>query len=309
MVRWMVALPLLVWPLWAQVGTCPAKQVVNTLLVDVRSDGETVKDLGASDFLLNGKGVTAEPLAVTAEAPMDLLILIEPHNRGDKLDGAVPLLMTSLDAEDRIAVWHYGTGVDKKTAWESDFAKVRDALLEAGRGVQLQTVRPLNAVVEALRAFPEVRDEKRKRVILLIGDEQDWSTPVRWEAVVANLKKQQVTLSVLADGPRDRVMGKFLPKINVGPGNVGEPRVGEAQGRFGAQNLARVAAESGGDALATNGIWSLEEIVGRLKERYLVAYCAEKGKAKSAPAVALSPAALAKHPAAQVKLYSTGRGK
>jgi hypothetical protein len=271
----------------AQNVACPARQLAANVLVDVRTDtgGEPVKDLTAADFRLVGKGVTAEPVSVASDVPLDLLILIEPHNRKDRMDGAVPLLMTALDAEDRVMVWHYGTGVDRKTGWESDFGKVRDALLEAGRGIQLQTVRPLNAVVEALRAFPEPDGKERKRVILLIGDEQDWSTPVRWEAVLANLKEKRVLLSVMADGPRDRVMGKVLPKINVTPGNVGDVRPGETQGRFGAQSVGRLAEAAGGDALAPSGIWYLEEAVQRLKERYLVTYCAEKGQMKRPPLV------------------------
>lgn len=139
--------------------------------------------------------------------------------------------------------------------------------------------------------FSDKVDPRRKRMMLVIGDEQDASTPVRLEAVLANLLEKRVTLHVLIDPPKGKVMGKILPKVNVTPGNVGEPRIGEQQGRFGAQSVAKLAQATGGDAVAPNGIWALEEVLVRMKERYQVGYCVERKHAAKLPVVSLTDGA------------------
>ncbi len=290
--------------LWSQAPSCPSDSVAATVMADVRlgSGGSSIGGLTKEDFLVSGKGVIGRVAAVTAEAPLDLLILIEAHDRKSALRGAVPLMMGELSPEDRLAVFHYGTGVERKAEWNRDWGPAEKALEDADRGIQVQTVRPLNAVVEGLRAFGENSDASRKRFVLLIGDEQDWSTPVRWESVLANLLEKRVTLSVVNDPPRGRVMGKILPKINVTPGNVGDVRAGETQGRFGSQSLSRLAEASGGDALLPNGVWFLEEMVKRMKERYLVTYCVEKRHAKRVPVLELTTAVREKHPSVALKI-------
>jgi hypothetical protein len=288
---------------WGQVSACPEKSVPASMMVDVRlGSGSAIAGLGVNDFVITGKGIVGGIREVKAEAPMDLLILVEPHNRKSFLSGAIPLFLGELDPEDRLAVFHFGTGVDRKTGWERDWSSAEKALADADKGIQLQAVRPLNAVVEGLRMFSEQPEAGRKRFLLLIGDDRDWSTPVRWEAVLANLLDKRVALSVVIDPPRGRVMGNIVPKINVTPGNVGDVRAGETQGRFGLQSVSRIAEGSGGDALAPNGVWFLEEMAKRMKERYLITYCSEKRDLRRPPGVALTAAALDKHPGAVVTI-------
>jgi hypothetical protein len=296
--RCLIASPLLSIVALAQTPYCPDKSAVGSLLVDARlaGGGSGVSGLQAKDFSLSGKGLLSPVQWATTDAPLDLVILIEAHERGTALSGAAPLLLTELGPEDRVAVFTYGTGVDQKTGWEQDHGAIGKAIEEGGKGVQLQTVRPLNAVVEGLKMFPDKVEPGRKRVMLLIGDEQDWSTPVRLESVLANLLEKRVTLSVVIDPPRGKIMGKILPKVNVTPGNVGEPRVGETQGRYGSQSVARLAEASGGDAMAPNGVWVLEEMVKRMKERYLLTYCAEKKHVGKVPQVSISEEAKRKSP-------------
>lgn len=264
---------------------------MSQVMVDVRTPGggSVVAGMRASDFTRLEKKERGLFASVESDAPMDLLILIEAHNRGDMLNAAAPLLVSELGQEDRVAVFTFGTGVEQKLEWTSDSSRIVEAVKEGGKGIQVQTVRPLSAIVEALKTFPDPAPAGRKRVILLLGDEQDTSSPMRLESVLANLLEKRVGLSVVFDPPRGAVMGKILPKINVTPGNVGEPRLNEAPPpRFGAQSLARLANESGGDAVAPNGMWFLEEMVKRTKERYLLNYCAEKRQARKMPLVELS---------------------
>jgi hypothetical protein len=294
---------------FAQKPPCPAKGVRASLLADVRSGngGSAVPDLSAKDFQLSGKGLLSGIEEVSTEAPLDLLLLIEAHDRGSSLSGAAPLLLTQLGTEDRVAVFTYGTAIDKKVGWERDHGLIGQAIEAGGKGVQLQTVRPLSAIVDALKQFPDAVELGRKRVLLLIGDEQDSSSPIRLESVLSLLLEKQVTLSVVIDPPRGRVMGKILPKINVTPGNVGNVNPGETQARYGAQSVARLAVASGGDALAPNGVWVLEEMVKRFQERYLLSYCVEKKHAAKPPMLALSPEAQQKNPTAKLLSPSTLR--
>lgn len=277
----------------AQSLPCPEKSVEASVTVDARlgSGGSVVDGLEIKDFQLLGKGLTSPVMRVDRDGPIDLVILIEAYNRGSALSGAAPLFLTELRPEDRVAVFTYGTGVDKKTEWEQDHGAILKAIEEGGKGVALQAVRPLNAVVEGLKMFPDKIDPRRKRMMLLIGDEQDASTPVRLEAVLANLLEKRVTLNVVIDPPKGKVMGKILPKVNITPGNVGEPRVGETQGRFGAQSVSKLAQATGGDAVAPNGVWALEEMLVRMKERYQVGYCVERKHAAKMPAVSLTDGA------------------
>lgn len=288
--------------LLAQGLPCPEKSVEAAVTVDVRtgSGGSSAADLQLQDFQLLGKGLTSPVMRVDRDAPLDLVILIEAFNRGSALSGAAPLLLTELRPEDRVAVFTYGTGVDKRTDWEQDHGAIGRAIEEGGKGIEIQAVRPLNAVVEGLKMFSDKIDPRRKRMMLLIGDEQDWSTPVRLESVLANLQEKRVTLHVLVDPPKGKVMGKILPRVNVTPGNVGEPRVGETQGRFGAQSVAKLAQATGGDAVAPNGVWALEEMAIRMKERYQVGYCVEKKHAAKLPVVSLTNEAKSKRAALEL---------
>lgn len=277
----------------AQSLPCPEKSVEASVTVDARlgAGGSVVDGLEIKDFQVLGKGLTSPVMRVDREGPIDLVILIEAYNRGSALSGAAPLFLTELRPEDRVAVFTYGTGVDKKTEWEQDHGAILKAIEEGGKGVALQAVRPLNAVVEGLKMFPDKVDPRRKRMMLVIGDDQDASTPVRLEAVLANLLEKRVTLHMLIDPPKGKVMGKILPKVNVTPGNVGEPRIGEQQGRFGAQSVSKLAQATGGDAVAPNGVWALEEVLMRMKERYQVGYCVERKHAAKMPTVSLTDAA------------------
>jgi hypothetical protein len=294
--RFLLAGTLAASVLAAQNLPCPEKSVEAAVTVDARTggNGSSVDDLRVADFQILGKGLTSPVMRVDRDAPLDLVILIEAFNRGSALSGAAPLLLSELRPEDRVAVFTYGTGVDKRTGWEQDHGIIGKAIEEGGKGIEIQAVRPLNAIVEGLKMFPDTVDPRRKRMILLIGDEQDWSTPVRIESLLATLQAKRVTLNVVMDPPRGKVMGKILPRVNITPGNIGEPRVGEQQGRYGAQSVAKLAQATGGDAVAPNGVWALEEMAIRMKERYQVGYCAEKKHASKMPVVTLTDEAKGK---------------
>ena len=75
----------------AQTASCPAKEVLMPLTVEVRDRSvlEPVRGLTAMDFVLSGKGVIGAPVSVALGLPTDIVVLIEDRGRGGLLAGVV----------------------------------------------------------------------------------------------------------------------------------------------------------------------------------------------------------------------------
>lgn len=282
----------------AQSASCPAKEVLMPVTVEVRERSvlEPVRGLTAVDFVLNGKGVEGVPVSAALGLPADIVVLIEDRGRGGLLAGAADLFVKSLLPQDQVAVVTYGVSTKKQLAWSRDADQIRSAMEKGGDGTHLQIAKPLYGVVDAYKLFRKL-SAVRQRAIFMFGDNIDSGSQIRVEQLAVNLVEERVSLDLAIDPAPSRK----IPRFNMPPPTVGNESPAMRPAVVGQQSVAILAEASGGSADAYVRAEFFQAMRERLKGRVTLSYCVEKKHADRVPQVSLSEAAKLKWPSAELR--------
>lgn len=290
----------------AQSASCPAKEVLMPLTVEVRDRSvlEPVRGLTAMDFVLSGKGVNGAPVSVALGLPTDIVVLIEDRGRGGLLAGAADLFVKSLLPEDQVAVVTYGVSTKKQLAWSKDSDQIRLAMEKGGDGTHLQIAKPLYGVVDAYKLFGKL-SAGRQRAIFMFGDNIDSGSQIRVEQLAANLIEVRVSLDLAIDPAPSRK----IPRFNVPPPTVGNESPAMRPAVVGQQSVVMLAEASGGSADTYLRAEFFQVMRERLKGRLTLSYCVEKKHANHVPQVSMSEAAKLKWPNAELRAPGSAPSK
>jgi hypothetical protein len=299
--KWLFWIPMVAL---AQVPVCGPKEVLAPVVVSVvdKPSGVEIEGLTAADFMVSGKGVQPGVLEMREAGGMDIVLLIEERSRPGVLTAAADFFLQGLRPQDQVSVYTYGVGTLRRVSWTRDKGSIATALRMGEGGFNLQRSRGLSAVSDVTKGFAddiaEGRDFRR-RVILMMGDDQDQSSMFRVEQLVPALNAKRVTLDLAVDPPPARL----IPRVSVPlptPGGM-DPTRPQMQTPMGAQSIVRLAALSGGGSLQPVKSSFLRDMLERARNRYHLNYCVDRKYLDRMPEVRLSPKGQAEFPGVEVR--------
>ena len=268
---------------------------VDTQVLD--KDGRAVTGLQAEDFVLrvNGKVLPVRNFA-SENMPIDILLLLDVSGSVRKYLRDIAAIagsaLAQLQKNDQLAVMLFSRNTWIEQAFTDDHEAISDAIRKAGsEDPPGSGTRIYAAVQNASRYLQDQPQESlRRRAILTVTDNDSMSYDVHKDQALRALFDRGITFDAIVVGPHP---------------HPPEPRNGAAVNpNFAFDDVFPLAQETGGEVLATNKPKeNLSEMLGRLRERYLLVYSAPAGIPPNSfrhVRVELAPAARSRHPRAAV---------
>jgi VWFA-related protein len=264
---------------------------------EVRENGQPLADLGKESFRVTDQG-KPQPIVYFGhgEEPLDVVLLFDGRRevRPDlkRVGEAAHTALGELRQGDRVAIMAFGvTADDCRTELISDFTADFGAVERSAGSQALQGEGPRysgfcsiqRGLSSAAQLFLRLQDGNRRRAIVIVTD--DKGVPIRSEIVRDTTRDlwqaNAVVLGVIVHS------GEVV--VTLGPPYRG----------------ARYAADkTGGDILkAQDAAEGLREMLHRLRTRYSLYYALPQGASgeERKIRVQLSPAAVKRHPRAEVR--------
>ncbi len=266
---------------------------------EVLENGQPVRNLVQSDFLLYDEN-QPQPISYFAHesAPLDLVLLLDVSGSVRKYLREVAVIagtaLAQLQPNDQSSVMLFSRNTWVEQPFTNDHATISEAIRKAGSEEPPGSGTRIYAAAQNAARFLQDQPQNgiRRRAILMITDNDAMSYDVHQDQALRALLDNSITFDAIVVGPHPHP-----PAPRNGSGSINP--------NFAFDDVFPLAQQTGGEAVATNKPKdNLAEMLGRLRERYLLVYAAPSGLPLHSfrrIRVELSPTARRNHPRATVR--------